>query len=61
VQQLRSVVFCLCVLSLLMAAAVARSEQTVHTERSLYRNILVYDDNGLRCMKFSRAATAGRQ
>ena len=60
-QQLRSVVFCLCVLSLLMAAAVARSEETVHTERSLYRNILVYDDNGMRCMKFSRAATAGRQ
>jgi spermidine synthase len=33
----------------------------VHTERSLYRNILVYDDDGVRCMKFSRAESAGRQ
>jgi spermidine synthase len=33
----------------------------IHTERSLYRNIMVYDDNDVRCMKFSRAETSGRQ
>lgn len=45
----------------LVATPFARAEDIVHTERSLYRNIIVYDDNGMRCMKFSRAATAGRQ
>lgn len=46
---------------LFAGAASALGEHTVHTEKSLYRNIVVYDDNGLRCMTFSRAATSGRQ
>src|SRR3954451_13560154 len=48
-------------LALLLATGLARAETIVHTERSLYRNIVVFDDNGLRCMKFSRVAFAGRQ
>jgi spermidine synthase len=27
--------------------------KTIHSERSLYRNILVEEDNGLRCLKFN--------
>ena len=38
-----------------MAAAVE-----LHTERSLYRNIVVVEDDGIRCMKFGRNA-GGRQ
>ena len=39
----------------------ARGEGTViHRERSLYRNILVYEHEGLRCMKFG-VHDAGRQ
>src|SRR5512143_437124 len=47
--------------ALAIALPAARAETIVHTERSLYRNIVVYDDDGLRCMKFSRAELAGRQ
>jgi spermidine synthase len=32
----------------------------LHAERSLYRNIIVYEDGGVRCMKFGRQAM-GRQ
>jgi len=32
----------------------------LHAERSLYRNIIVYEDDGIRCMKFGRQAS-GRQ
>ena len=32
----------------------------LHTERSLYRNIVVLEDDGIRCMKFGRTA-GGRQ
>ena len=45
---------------LLAAAATPVGAGELHTERSLYRNIVVYDDDGLRCMKFGRQA-AGRQ
>lgn len=34
--------------------------QEIYQEKSLYRNILVYDDQGLRCMKFGRQ-DAGKQ
>jgi spermidine synthase len=47
---------------LAIAALPAVAEQTlVHTERSLYRNILVYRDDDLQCMKFTRLESAGRQ
>ena len=44
---------------LALAAASARSAE-LHAERSLYRNIIVYEDNDIRCMKFGRQAS-GRQ
>jgi len=49
----------------LMVAALAltagmASAQDIYQEKSLYRNILVYEEQGLRCMKFGRQGT-GRQ
>lgn len=47
--------------ALALLAGAARAEGTViHRERSLYRNILVYEHEGLRCMKFG-VHDAGRQ
>jgi spermidine synthase len=44
----------------LAPAADARTD--IHSERSLYRNIVVYEDDGLRCMIFNkRARTNARQ
>ncbi|WP_269532581.1 spermidine synthase [Chitinimonas sp. BJYL2] len=31
------------------------SQKVLHTEKSLYRNIIVYEENGTRCMRFGRA------
>ncbi|MEO5658376.1 MAG: fused MFS/spermidine synthase [Polaromonas sp.] len=49
-------------LSMLVIASVSTSAgaKDIYQEKSLYRNILVYDDQGLRCMKFGRH-DAGRQ
>ena len=33
----------------------------VHTEKSLYRNIVVYEDDGQRCMSFTRREQSARQ
>ena len=33
----------------------------VHSERSLYREVLVYEQDGLRCMCFTRQCRIGRQ
>jgi spermidine synthase len=35
---------------------VAHAERVLHEERSLYRNILVYQDGPLRCLRFGRRA-----
>ncbi|MDQ6618942.1 MAG: fused MFS/spermidine synthase [Pseudomonadota bacterium] len=48
-------------LGLLASATHAIAQRTVHTERSMYRNIIINDESGTRCMKFSRSETAGRQ
>lgn len=46
----------------LVAAASARAELAlVHSERSLYREVLVYEQNGERCMCFTRQCRIGRQ
>ena len=46
---------------LMVASAGASADaQEVYQEKSLYRNILVYEEQGLRCMKFGRH-DAGRQ
>jgi spermidine synthase len=38
-------------------AARAGGERVLHEERSLYRNILVYETDSQRCLKFGRSAT----
>lgn len=46
-------------LALVCAAGSVRADEVVlHTERSLYRTIVVYDDDGQRCMRFTRQSTA---
>jgi spermidine synthase len=44
---LRSLIILLC-----CVAARAAGAQVLHQEKSLYRDIVVYEENGLRCMKF---------
>src|SRR5437773_12280006 len=41
-----------------LAAATDPGIEVLHRERSLYRNIFVYEEDGLRCMSFSRTTTA---
>ena len=43
-----------------LALAGAARAQVLHTEKSLYRNIVVYEADGMRCMKFGRYE-GGRQ
>ena len=45
-------------LAALLVAPAAAAETILHTERSLYRQIVVYEDDDLRCMRFTRVATA---
>lgn len=42
--------------ALALAAAARAAERVVHTEKSAYRNILVQDRDGRRCMQFGRDA-----
>jgi len=49
-------------LALLLAAPLAGAQQKlVHEERSQYREVLVYEDAGERCMCFTRECRIGRQ
>jgi len=48
-------------LAALLACAsprVSRAEDILHTERSLYRQIVVYQEGSVRCMRFTRLASA---
>jgi spermidine synthase len=46
----------------LSAACGARADQRlVHSERSLYREVLVYENGDVRCMCFTRHCRVGRQ
>jgi spermidine synthase len=47
--------------ALLLAPAPVQALQALHTERSLYRNIFVFEDDGERCMRFRRFYGALRQ
>ncbi|ARD44058.1 fused MFS/spermidine synthase [Colwellia sp. PAMC 21821] len=51
------------VTSLLINAALTTPAiaKTIHSERSLYRNILVEEKNGLRCLKFNVRSTKTQQ
>lgn len=48
-------------LLLLAAAMPAATMQTIHVERSLYREVMVYEQDGERCMCFTRECRIGRQ
>src|SRR5881394_1790526 len=51
----------LCCVFLIVASAARATDNNVevlHRERSLYRNIVVYEEEGLRCMAFGRTTTA---
>ncbi len=49
-------------LVLLLAAPLAQAQQKlVHEERSLYREVLVYEQDGERCMCFTSQCRIGRQ
>jgi spermidine synthase len=42
----------------LAGAGVPAGAGVLHTEKSLYRNIVVDEEGGVRCMKFGRHATS---
>jgi spermidine synthase len=46
---------------LLSGAQAALAQKLVHSERSLYREVLVYEENDERCMCFTRNCRIGRQ
>jgi spermidine synthase len=48
-------------LSAIVPAASAESMKLLHEERSLYREVLVYQTGDVRCMCFTRACRVGRQ
>jgi spermidine synthase len=51
-----------CVLGATLAERVANAEpRTIHSEKSLYRNIFVTQDGDLRCLTFRRATAGTRQ
>jgi spermidine synthase len=43
------------------ALNIQASAKTIHSERSLYRNILVEESNGLRCLKFNTKSAKTQQ
>jgi spermidine synthase len=51
------------ILALLSAAPSVQAQalRLLHSERSLYREVLVYEGNGQRCMCFTRNCRIGRQ
>src|SRR4029434_5844812 len=50
------------VICLMSAAPTARADlRLVHSERSLYREVLVYENGETRCMCFTRNCRVGRQ
>ena len=52
----------LCIACVVLVTTSRVAPQTiVHTEKSLYRNVTVVDDAGLRCMRFSRNYEGSRQ
>jgi spermidine synthase len=50
-------------LGLLLAAgmAVAAGQRLIHSEKSLYRDVFVYEDGNTRCLCFTRLCAIGRQ
>lgn len=44
-----------------LSISTTANAKTIHSERSLYRNILVEEDNGLRCLKFNVKSSKTQQ
>lgn len=44
-----------------LASPVVTAMELVHSERSLYRQVLIYEDQGTRCLCFTRNCAIGRQ
>ena len=58
----RSLLLIPLLIGLLGVAHAARADQRlVHSERSLYREVLVYENGDVRCMCFTRNCRVGRQ
>jgi spermidine synthase len=58
----RSVLLAALLVSLLGVVPAARADlRLVHSERSLYREVLVYENGDTRCMCFTRNCRVGRQ
>lgn len=58
----RSIVLAIAAAAALLTLSVAHAEQRlVHSERSLYREVLVYENGDTRCMCFTRNCRSGRQ
>jgi spermidine synthase len=53
--------FAACALSALGSTACFAQMRLVHSERSLYREVLVYEYSGQRCICFTRECRLGRQ
>jgi len=51
-------VACALAVGALLFGAPAAADDVLHRERSLYRNIVVYEEDGLRCMAFGRNMSA---
>jgi spermidine synthase len=51
----------LTVFALSAACGVRADQRLVHSERSLYREVLVYENEDVRCMCFTRHCRVGRQ
>ncbi|HKE97053.1 MAG TPA: fused MFS/spermidine synthase [Povalibacter sp.] len=58
----RALLFLAAICAMTPAAASAQTEQQLlHSERSLYREVMVYQKRDLRCMCFTRNCRVGRQ
>jgi spermidine synthase len=47
--------------AILFSGSAAAEQKMVHSERSMYREVLVYEEAGERCMCFTRQCRIGRQ
>jgi spermidine synthase len=57
----RSIVLAIAAGALLTLNTVRAEQRLVHSERSLYREVLVYENGDTRCMCFTRNCRSGRQ
>src|SRR5512145_1993624 len=57
-QRVKTLLFLIMFEVMVIPSFTASAETILHTERSLYRNIIVYEDNGERCMRFTKQPTS---